>query len=133
MGRSATEPGRIWKLVALKIVIRMRKVVHLYQFLIFGITDFRSLHLHHFLDFDFLKFLNHLFGRREIPRIPEIPDICRWLFKGFAKAKAGLEADLERFDREFKGNFIESGRPAAGWLVNLLNFIENHWNSVEFR
>ena len=30
-------------------------------------------------------------------RISEIPDICHWLFKGFAKAEAGLETDLERF------------------------------------
>ena len=97
LGRSVTEPGRIWRFVALKIIIRMRKVVHLYQFLIFGIMDCRSLHLRHFLDFDFLNFLNHLFGRREIPRIPEIPDICRRLFKGFSKAEAGLETDLERF------------------------------------
>ena len=86
-----------FQIFALKIIIRMRKVVHLYQFLIFGIIDFRSLHLRHFLDFDFLSFWNHLVGCREIPRIPEIPDICRRLFKGFSKAEAGLEMDLERF------------------------------------
>ena len=97
LGRSVTEPGRIWRFVALKIIIRMRKVVHLDQFLIFGSMDFRSLHLRHFLDFDFLSFWNHLVGRRQIPRIPEIPDICRRLFKGFSKAEAGLETDLERF------------------------------------
>ena len=94
---SVTEPGRNSTFFTLKIIIRIRKVVHLYQFLIFGIMDFRSLHLRHFSDFDFLNFWNHLVGRREIPRIPEIPDICRRLFKGFPKAEAGLETDLERF------------------------------------
>ena len=94
----------------------MRKVVHLHQFFIFGIMDFRSLHLRHFLDFDFLSFWNHLVGRREIPRIPEIPDICRRLFKGFPKAEAGLEMDLEGFSKNFKGKFIGSG-PAGSWLA----------------
>ena len=80
-----------------KTIIRMRKVIHLYQFLIFGIRDFRSFHLHPFLDFDFSTFWNHFFARREILRISEIPDNCRRLFKGFSKAEAGLEMDLERF------------------------------------
>ena len=94
----------------------MRKVIHLYQFLIFGIIDFRSFHLHPFLDFDFSTFRRHFFARREILRISEIPDICRRLFKGFSKAEAGLEMDLEGFHKKFKGNFIESG-PADSWLA----------------
>ena len=94
---SVTEPGRISTFFTLKIIIRMRKVVHLYQFLIFGIMDFRSLHLRHFLDFDFLNFLNHCFARREILRIPEFPDNSRRLFEGFSKAEAGLETDPEEF------------------------------------
>ena len=94
----------------------MRKVVHLHQFLIFGIMDFRSPHLRHFLDFNFLNFLNHWFARREILRIPESPDDSRRLCEGFSKAEAGLEMDLERFEREFKGNFIGS-ELAGSWLA----------------
>ena len=63
----------------------------------------RSLHLRHFLDFDFLNFLNHCFARREILMIPESPDNSRRLFEGFSKAEAGLETDPE----EFRGNLKE--------------------------
>ena len=116
LGRSVTEPGRIWRFVALKIIIRMRKVVHLHQFLIFGTRDFRSLHLRHFLDFNFLNFLNHWFARREILRIPEFRDISRRLFKGFSKAEAGLEMDPEEFRGNLKDISSDPSRPAAGWL-----------------
>ena len=112
-----------FQIFALKIIIRMRKVVHLYQLLIFGIMDFRSLHLRHFLDLDFSTFWNHLSARREIWRILEIPDNCRPLFKGFSKAEAGLEMDLERFKGNLKEISSDPSRPTAGWLSNALHFL----------
>ena len=63
---------------------------------VFAISDFRSRHLHIFPDFIFLTFWSSFLARREILRILEIPDNCRRLFKGFPKAEAGLEMDLER-------------------------------------
>ena len=94
-------PAGFSRFVAFKIVIRMRKVIHLYQL---------SMYLHSATsDLVIYTFFWTLFFRRfginfrpaarfwgfGDPR--QILDNSRRLFKGFSKAEAGLEMDLERF------------------------------------